>query len=232
MLSDFYEDSIKTLLGENKSNHVVQILKPTWKIYEQFVFFQVINILRTNGFSVRSTFDLEVLKELASGFCMVLENETMLIHVWYDKIIYLREDAANTGDLFFSTRMIQPDLRIDLYKKSEQPIFLSTVAMDAKHRKYKSLYNENYTSIVFTQLSKYNNIYYRGEHTVQSRRRSVVSSVLCVYSRDRDAPIKQEEIPLVFIQLFPELDHDQITGYPELRGEILDWLEENSTEMF
>jgi hypothetical protein len=229
LISDLYEEGRKVLFGEMKSNHVVQILKPTWKIYEQFVFFQVVDILRKHGFTVSDACDLDVLRELQSGYCMVMESEDLLVHIWYDKLIYLREDAIATGEAFFSTRLIQPDIRIDLYIKGDQPVFLSTIALDAKHRKYKSLHNQNFTSIVFTQLSKYNNIYFLGKNTAQSRRRSVVSSVICVYSRDRDAPIKQEEIPLVFIQLFPELDQDQITGYPELRAEITDWIDENKT---
>ncbi|MCS7464994.1 hypothetical protein N0M98_33465 [Paenibacillus doosanensis] len=225
-LTDLYEESRTSLIGNNKSNYVVPILKPTWKIYEQFVYFQVIDILRKCGFSVRPYSDAESLHDMASGHCIELEDDETILHVWYDKYVYIKEDAVASGDMFFSSRLIQPDIRIDMYKKEEQPVFLSTLAMDAKHRRYKSLHNENFTSNVSSQMLRYVQIFYRGEHTAASRRRPVVSSVLCVYSRDREAPIKKEELPIVFIQLFPEIDQNQLTGYKELMGEIHEWLKE------
>ncbi|WP_159885180.1 hypothetical protein [Paenibacillus puerhi] len=225
-LTELYEESSISLIGGSKSNHVVPILKPTWKIYEQFVYFQVIDILRKCGFSVRPSCDAESLRDMASGHCIELEDDGTILHVWYDKHVYIKEDAIASGDMFFSSRLIQPDIRIDMYKKEEQPVFLSTLAMDAKHRRYKSLHNENYTSNVSSQMLRYAQIFYRGEHTTASRRRPVVSSVLCVYSRDREAPIKKEELPIVFIQLFPEIDQNHLTGYRELKEEIHEWLKE------
>lgn len=225
-MTKLYEESSTSLIGSRKNSHVVPILKPTWKIYEQFVYFQVIDIIRKCGFSVKPSSIAESLREITSGHCTELENDGMILHVWYDKCVYIKEDAIAIGDMFFSSRIIQPDIRIDMYKKEENPVFLSTLAMDAKHRRYKSLHNENYTSNVSSQMLRYAQIFYRGEHTVASRRRPVVSSVLCVYSRDREAPIKKEELPIVFIQLFPEIDHDQLTGYKELMGEIHEWLKE------
>ncbi|CAG7651703.1 hypothetical protein ACFQI7_27905 [Paenibacillus allorhizosphaerae] len=225
-LTELYEKSSTLLIGNSKSNHVVPILKPTWKIYEQFVYFQVIDILRKCGFSVRPCCDVESLRDMASGHCIELEDDETILHVWYDKHVYIKEDAVASGDMFFSSRLIQPDIRIDMYKKEQRPVFLSTLAMDAKHRRYKSLHNENFTSNVSSQMLRYAQIFYRGEYTAASRRRPVVSSVLCVYSRDSEAPIKKEELPIVFIQLFPEIDHDQLTGYKELMGEIHEWLKE------
>lgn len=230
LISELYEEGKKVLFGNVKSQHVMQILKPTWKIYEQFVYFQVVDIFKRNGFRVSEECDVDSLLDLKTGYCIEMENESMLVHVWYDKLIYMREDAVATNELFFSPQLIQPDIRIDLYEKGGALAFLSSVALDAKHRKYKSLHNEKFTTHVVTQLSKYNNIYYLGKNTtLQNRRRSVVSTVICVYSRDRDAKVKQEEIPFVFIQLFPELDQDEITGYRELRDEIVGWVNENSS---
>lgn len=225
-LTELYEESSTSLIGNGKSQHVVPILKPTWKIYEQFVYFQVIDILRKCGFLVQTSCDVESLREMASGHCIELEDDETILHVWYDKQVYIKEDAIAIGDMFFSSRLIQPDIRIDMYKKEEHPVFLSTLAMDAKHRRYKSLHNENFTSNVSSQMLRYAQIFYRGEHTAASRRRPVVSSVLCVYSGDREAPIKKEELPIVFIQLFPEIDQDQLTGYKELMEEIHEWLKE------
>jgi hypothetical protein len=228
-LSDAYEDCRKVLHGEDKPNHIVQILKPTWRIYEQFSFFQVVTMIKNLGFELKSKLEIDALLDLHSGFLLELDNEQFLIHIWYDKLIYLREDAKSIGDFFFSTRLIQPDIRIDLYQKGDQPLFLSSIALDAKHRKYKSLYNENFTTNVFTQLSKYTSIYYQGLTTSLNRRRSVVSSVICLYSRDKDAPVLQEELPLVFIQLFPEINEDKITGRKELAKELAEWISQNET---
>ncbi|OMF70356.1 nuclease domain-containing protein [Paenibacillus sp. FSL R10-2748] len=229
LISDTYEDCRKVIHGETRPNHIVQILKPTWKIYEQFSFFQVVNIIKSLGFELKYQHKMDALLDLHSGFLLEFENENFLIHIWYDKLIYLREDAKNVGDLFFSTKLIQPDIRLDLYQKGDRPLFLSSIALDAKHRKYNSLYNENFTTNVFTQLSKYNSIYYQGLTTSLNRRRSVVSSVICLYSRDKDAPVLQEELPLVFIQLFPEINEDMITGSKELAKELADWISQNET---
>ncbi|WP_337102010.1 hypothetical protein [Paenibacillus sp. YIM B09110] len=227
-ICDLYEQSRKTLVGENKSNHIVQILKPTWKVYEQFVYFQVVEILRRDGFSMRNSYTLDDFREMPSGFGIELEKENLIVHIWYDKMIYMRGDTLTRDDLFYSPRLIQPDIRVDLYRKEEHSsVFLSTLAMDAKHRRYKALHNDNYSSNVYSQLSKYNTIFYRGEHTAVSYRRPVVDRVLCVYSRDREAPVKKEEHPFTFIQLFPEIDQDQITGFSELMGEISEWIEQS-----
>ncbi|UOK62204.1 hypothetical protein MT997_28460 [Paenibacillus sp. OVF10] len=99
--------------------------------------------------------------------------------------------------------------------------------MDAKHRRYKSLHNANYSSHVYSQLSKYSTIFYSGKHTAASYRRPVVDRVLCVYSRDHDVDIKIEGHPFTFIQLFPEIDQEQITGFLELLEEVSSWIEEN-----
>ncbi|SEG75564.1 nuclease domain-containing protein [Paenibacillus sp. UNC499MF] len=226
-ISDLYEEGSKVLRGETSAKHVVPILKPTWKIYEQFVYFQVVNMLRKQGYSVINHHDMERVRNLESGFCVELENESTIIHVWYDKVVQLRVDAENSGDLFYSSQqLIQPDIRIDLYKKSKKNMFIASLALDAKHRKYKSLHNANFTSIVYTQLSKYQSIFYSGEYSAQGRRRSVVHYVICVYSRDNDAHVKQEVLPHVFIQLFPDIDQDQMIGYEELSYELSQWLEE------
>ncbi|MFY0545426.1 hypothetical protein [Brevibacillus sp. H7] len=228
IVTDLYEAGRKILFTEGVSKHIIQILKPTWKIYEQFVYLQVVDMIRKYGFVPRGGFKLDDLQDIHSGFCMELEKENALINVWYDKSIHLREDALASGDNFFSTRVIQPDIRIDLYKKSESevPIFISCIVLDAKHRRYRSLHNENYTSIVYNQMTKYHHIYYLGENTVHNRRTTVVDSVLCIYSRDREAKIKQEVLPLVFIQFFPDIDQDNILGYKELDNEITHWLDE------
>lgn len=231
IISDAYEECKKIMYGQHKTNHIVQILKPTWKIYEQFAFFQVVSIIKNYGFKLKTQYEVEALLNLNSGFLVELENEQFFIHIWYDKLIYLREDAKSYGDFFFSTRLIQPDIRIDLFQKGDKPILLSSVAMDAKHRRYKNLYNDNFTTNVFTQLSKYNSIYYQGLTTLLNRRRPVVSSVICLYSRDKDAPIIQEELPLVFIQLFPETDQDIITGREELSQELFEWISQNETSL-
>ncbi|WP_431090357.1 DUF2357 domain-containing protein [Paenibacillus sp. 8b26] len=227
---ELYVDCKKSIFDDGNSKHVVQILKPTWKIYEQFVYFQVVSMLQKYGFGISDTCDLEKLQELNSGFCIELENEDLVAHVWYDKVIHLREDAKVYNDDFFASQLIQPDIRIDLYKKGEHHVFISMLVLDAKHRKYKSLFSDAFTSIVAIQLSKYQNIFYRGEHTVQSRRRSVISSVLCVYSRDTEAQVKTEDFPYVFIQLFPDLNKDQMIGYDELYQEFANWLNESKSE--
>ncbi|WP_010492520.1 nuclease domain-containing protein [Paenibacillus elgii] len=232
-ISDLYEEGRKTLIGESSAKHVVPILKPTWKIYEQFVYFQVVNMLRKQGFNVTNHHVMDNVRDMESGFCVELENESSIIHVWYDKVVQLRVDAENSCDLFYSSQqLIQPDIRIDLYKKGEKTMFIASLALDAKHRKYKSLHNANFTSIVYTQLSKYQSIFYSGENSAQSRRRNVVHYVICVYSRDNDAHVKQEVLPHVFIQLFPDIDHDQMIGYEELSNELSAWLKDMTKEYF
>ncbi|UOK62205.1 hypothetical protein MT997_28465 [Paenibacillus sp. OVF10] len=101
LIHDLYDQSKKSLIGEERSNHFIRVLKPTWKVYEQFVFFQMVEILRRVGFSVRSVYNIDELRELPSGFCMELESEEFIVHVWYDKVIYMPEDAKARGEFFF-----------------------------------------------------------------------------------------------------------------------------------
>lgn len=226
-ISQWVEEGRRVLLGQESARHIVRVLKPTWRMYEQFVYFQVVEIIKRMGFRSSSPAALDQLRELSSGTQLVLENEEYIIHAWYDRVVDLREDALRAGDFFFSRQVIQPDIRLDLYQKGDEPLLLSSVAMDAKHRKYKSLYNESYTNEVSTQLSKYLNINYAGQNTTRrNRRSSVVHRVICLYSKDNDAEVFHDEQPLLYIQLFPDVENGLITGQEELYREMAAWFEE------
>ncbi|MCD1257657.1 hypothetical protein B5M42_002235 [Paenibacillus athensensis] len=226
-ISEWVEEGRRVLHGRESTRHIVRVLKPTWKVYEQFAYFQVVEILKRMGFRASSQTALDQLRELRSGTQLVLENEEYIIHAWYDRVVDLREDALRAGDFFFSRQVIQPDIRLDLYQKGNDPFLLSSVAMDAKHRKYKSLYNQSYTNEVSTQLSKYLNINYAGQNTTsRNRRSSVVHRVICLYSKDDDAEVFHDEQPLLYIQLFPNIEDGLITGQDELYRELAAWFEE------
>jgi hypothetical protein len=227
VISYWVEEGRRVLLGRESARHIVRVLKPTWKVYEQFVYFQVVEIIKRMGFLASSPAAMDQLLELRSGTQLVFENEEYIIHAWYDRVVDLREDALLAGDFFFSPQVIQPDIRLDLYQKDKEPLLLSSVAMDAKHRKYKSLYNKSYTNKVSTQMSKYLNINYAGQNTTRrNRRSSVVHRVICLYSKDNDAEIFHDEQPLLYIQLFPNVENGLITGQEELYRELATWFEE------
>ncbi|WP_310831367.1 hypothetical protein [Paenibacillus pedocola] len=230
-ISQWVEEGRRVLLGQESAKHIVRVLKPTWKVYEQFVYFQVVELVKRMGFQVSLQVPLDQLRDLRSGTCLTLENDKYIIHAWYDRVVDLREDALRTKDQFFSRQIIQPDIRLDLYRKSDVPILLSCVAMDAKHRKYRSLYNEAYTNEVFTQLSKYLNIFFAGQNTTPRNKRStVVHRVICLYSKDDDANVFQDEQPLIYIQLFPDIENGNIIGSEELYRELSAWFEESVGE--
>ncbi|CQR52546.1 hypothetical protein [Paenibacillus riograndensis] len=230
-ISQWVEEGRRVLLGRESAKHIVRVLKPTWKVYEQFVYFQVVELVKRMGFQVSSHASWDQLRDLRSGTCLTLENDKYIIHAWYDRTVDLREDAFRTRDQFFSRQIIQPDIRLDLYKKGDVPMLLSCVAMDAKHRKYRSLYNEAYTNEVFTQLSKYLNIFYAGQNTTPRNKRStVVHRVICLYSKDDNADVFQDEQPLIYIQLFPNIEDGNIIGLEELYRELSAWFEETVGE--
>lgn len=228
-LTSLYEYSHKIIHEENGSNQEVRVLKPTWKIFEYYVYFQVIQTIKNLGFEINkfSTYQLEDLLSISSGSGMNLENEEFSINIWYDRQINLKQEADRLNDNYYSTQNMRPDIRIDLYQK-EQNTHLSTLILEIKHKRFRSLYNSKFTTSVVDQLSKYRLIYYSNRN-LKRRNSSVIDKVLCIYSFDESADVRIEGDPDTFIQLFPDMNSDLVIGQNELLEEIQSWMDDFCT---
>jgi hypothetical protein len=221
---------------KNIENTYVPVFKPTWQLFELYVLFNVIRIFKESGYTMitdlqnQFTNKREFIGTFNDGECFVLENETSVIEIWYEKQVTIIEIAEQQGEAFWADDrggVVCPDIRVDYYKKSgENQEFMGSLIIECKHRKLRDLYIPDSYSSTEAQLGKYHNILYLKENASQDlRERSAVKQVLCVFSGAKDDEMVVRGRRGKFYRLFPSLNEDelQIVGYDTLKEEILQW---------
>ncbi|TDL82098.1 hypothetical protein [Peribacillus frigoritolerans] len=237
VFSDLFNESKKIQKNEGDKKKYVPILKPTWKIFEYFCLFKVMEILKEDGYTLTEGITQNFInvynqEGIPEGKQFIMENKNSIIHIWFDKYLAFDDKEAEERDEnFYSFQdKRRPDIKLDYYHKQDDETywFRDSFVMDSKYRKMKSLYKSSYFNTTKHQLSSYSSIFYRGENTFTPYAHCV-SRVVCLYSKDSNNEVLTVNRPFTFIQLYPELvddfDEFRIIGHIELSNTMHEWIE-------
>ncbi|MFF2240712.1 hypothetical protein [Bacillus thuringiensis] len=232
-VQDIYDKTLLVEKEQGEQKHHTKLIKPTWKIYEYFCLFKVLDILQTIGYEltqgIPSNFMLMYHKnEIPGGTCFTLENSNSVLHVWYDyQLSSFAKEARDKGDTFFSpSPNNRPDIRIDAFRKGDnnELLFRDAVVLDAKFRQFKSLYTDEYLTQEQTQLYNYQ-IFQCCCPLKAPEGSKRVEKVICLYPSVKETDPIQDKDNLLFVKLFPSLTkNEKIVGENELLEFLQSWI--------
>lgn len=238
LLDEIYNESLKMKKEEGDKTRVIPILKQTWKLFEYFSLFKVLETFKDDGYVLTEGMDQHFIniynqEGIPEGRCFVLEKDDSIIHVFYDKYLAVTEREANArGEKFYaSLDNKRPDIKIDAYKKKEDGSlwFNSSFIFDAKYRRRSSIYQSNYLMSSHSQLQNYYSVFYFGDNRLNNKM-LCVDSVCCLYTKDPNSPIKDFKHPITYIQLYPNIDEQTgenvVVGEIELKDVLTTWIKD------
>lgn len=180
LMFDYLYKSFQQLeKGKKKNQQINPKLKPTWLVYEYFVFFVAIDSLLSLGFKFPKHDDLQ--EQLLSSFYyneglvdgtivkLVSREFGFSIDVVYNEEVETSsESALRKNKHFFTNRFNKkPDIKIDLYgNKNGEKKFLSSFIFEVKYRPLENIYHPKGSTKVMEQMDFYRAINYVKDYGV------------------------------------------------------------------
>ncbi|WP_336769704.1 DUF2357 domain-containing protein [Bacillus bombysepticus] len=232
-VQDLYDQTLLVEKEKGDKKQHTKLIKPTWRIYEYFCLLKVLDIMQKIGYQLMDGIPYNFMllyhkNEIPESICFTLENSDSVLHIWYDYQLSLNpKEAKEKKDAFFSPwGNNRPDIRIDAFRKGENGELLlrDAVVLDAKFRKFSSLYTDEYLTKVQTQLYSYSGFRccYDSKAPEGSQR---VEKVICLYPSTKETEPYLERYDLEYIKLFPSLlDNERIVGEFELYELLRAWI--------
>ena len=211
-------------LRAGEKGRVVSSFKPTWQLYELYVLFQTIRVMQKLGFALEEGW----VEENTNSFFVDLEKETV-VRMENDNysacVVYnqLLPKQASPDQPFYSEENARPDVKIDFYE-SQSRKHVNSLVVDAKYKRYISLFDENIDTDAVKQAKRY-------RHTIeyitpeQAEPKSVVSLVIFAYPRDPyyNKVVQWEDYDrIAFCQLSP--DGESVFGLENFTSVIEKWI--------
>lgn len=216
---------------------LLPVYKPTYVLYEYFVYFVVIECLQSLNFHFPSGFDLNdqlqfsLYKDgLADGTAISLNsvNGRCFIEVIYNDEMELNSKLAiEKNKHFFSTKFRKkPDIKIDLYEICDrQKVYHSSFVLEVKYRPLFNIYQENGSTSTMEQMDEYRGIKYTD--SLGNIKHNIIDEVVCVYpGSDLNKRLFNTDYGY-FLELYPDDQEgsDILVGENELRELLAKWIE-------
>jgi hypothetical protein len=216
----------------------LSVLKPTHKLYEYYIFFVTMHILRdmefiSNDSSLYDQLMLYFNKEgLREGTTLSVVKDNVKINVVYDEAVEPNENLAleNNKHFFSNEYNRQPDIRIDMYTfNNVRWNYESSIVIEVKYRPFNNIYVQNGQTSVMNQLDKYHQIQYVNLND-KGKREYIrdMHKIICVCP-DNSMPKSMNTSYGLFLKIYPRKLEDGIfenAGKDTLRECIEDWLEQ------
>lgn len=216
---------------------IIPAYKPTYLLYEYFVYFVVIESLQYLNFHFPADYDLKEQLKLSlykdgldDGTKITLENEerSCLIEVIYnEELEYNSRLAIEKNKHFFSTKFRKkPDIKVDLYKMQDhQKIFQSSFVLEVKYRPLYNIFQEYGSTSTMEQMDDYRGIKYTDDKG--KIKFNIVKEVVCIYPGDDYKEVLFNTDYGYFLQLFPDdqEESDLLIGVNELQKLLTEWID-------
>lgn len=216
-----------------KEEEIVPVSRPTYLLYEYYVFFSVLDALQNLDYHFPPNSQL---KDQLQAFLykdgimdgtalrMLSADGRSYIRIVYNEEVERRSQyALEKQKHFFSLKSHRkPDIKIDLYD-CETDEFKSSYVVEVKYRPLYSIYQPNGSTPAMEQMDDYRGIsYIRNKGIIEH---SVVKDVICAYPGNEHA---EKLIPSdygYFLQMYPEGESDITVGEKELTELLSIWIE-------
>lgn len=215
-------------------------LKPTYLLYEYFVYFTSINVLMELGFevdglSVSKQLEPSILNEdLMDGSMVVVKRNKEIFHIVYNELIDSNYDQIQwkQGKLFSGEESRKPDVRLDYYiEKNNVKIFQWSILIEVKYSPLYNIYQQLGNTKAMEQMYKYWSIKYVCEENSRKKyMRNPIKEVICIYPGGHSYRMIEDGCG-VFLQMYPaknEKDEQVIIGANELKTIITRLIDEYS----
>ncbi|MGZ9587279.1 nuclease domain-containing protein [Paenibacillus marinisediminis] len=207
--------------------HAGTVSRPTPVLYEYYVFFKMIDVVKNMGFRViednvySQADNLLSMQGLKDGSYVMLERDKQRIGIIYDELIESHADTARSrGTYFYSSELKRkPDIRLDLYQADQ---YLSSLICEVKYRPWHAIRHAIVNTETMIQMAKYWAIGYITEQGKYVR--NPVHQVICIFPGAEDQPILDEGQQGLFLQLYPR-SLTETVGENELRDILRGWLD-------
>jgi len=211
------------------------VYRPTYELYEYFVFLSVMSIMIELGFDAFTDPIREQListffeSGLIDGTTVSYQKENKRVDIIYEGLVEPNDNVAIKKEThFFSSRNHRkPDIRMVMYVIGEgQMSYHSSFIIEVKYRPLINIYSQIGNTEAMDQMNDYWNItYVYNENGEIKYNRNSIKHVVCVYPGDKYAEIQEKSAPGEFLQYYPSQNEDIIVGKEELKILINTWLE-------
>jgi hypothetical protein len=201
----------KTNLQSNQPLFLL-VYKPTFLIYEYYVYFALLSILQDMGFvpntpvkeQIQSYFYLDGLQD---GTTVILEKEDIRLQVVFNELIETHPlIALSKGSNFYNGEDTKkPDIRIDYFQqKNKEWEYQSSVIVEVKYSPMYNIFQSIGNTKATEQMYKYWSIKYVEEKDGKRVfHRRAIYEVVCVYPGSQVHAKKIESGCGVFLQFYP-----------------------------
>ncbi|MFD3450049.1 hypothetical protein ACFDTO_36345 [Microbacteriaceae bacterium 4G12] len=219
------------------------VYKPTFLIYEYYVYFAFIQILEDMGFHAQIPLRQQIeasfyLDGLQDGTTVVLEKEDIHLRIVFNELIETHPLVAlSKGSNFYNGEDTKkPDIRIDYYKKEqEQYCYQSSVIVEVKYSPMYNIFQPVGNTKATEQMYKYWSIKYvyeqDGKHFFHRR---AIHEVICVYPGSQIHAKKIEAGCGIFLQFYPyktKQGEEKLAGRGDVIKLFRTWLQLEEEEM-
>ena len=228
------------LLLENHMKKIkFPVYKPTYELYEYYVYLSIINLFQEIDFHTEQDTITEQLMTtffengLKDGTKVNLQKDNLQVDIVYDEMVEHSDNAAiEKGTHFYSGGVHRkPDIRIDLYKNSRK--YSSSFIIEVKYSPFINIYNDQGKTKAMEQMTDYWNIMHVNQVEGQNEyNHRAINSVVCVYPGKENQPIVNRSGFGVFLQFYPSEESGDlydIVGKSELKNLISHWLDTYQT---
>ncbi|MGM9987934.1 MAG: hypothetical protein ACI35O_12005 [Bacillaceae bacterium] len=208
-------------------------LKPTYLLYEYFIFFSSINVLMDLGFQVEGASVEEQLQatilndDLLDGSKVTLKKGEHVFQVVFNELIDGNYDQTQwrKGKLFSGEESKKPDVRLDYYIEDEQgQAFKWSILLEVKYSPLFNIYQQLGNTKAMEQMYKYWSIKYVHEENGRKKYvRNPIKEVICVYPGGYHYRMIEDGCG-IFLQMYPQKDGagaHTIIGSNELKNILI-----------
>ncbi|MGL4522719.1 MAG: hypothetical protein ACRCWQ_09240, partial [Bacilli bacterium] len=198
--------------------------KKTWKLYEYYSLFQIIDVFLRAGYVCVQQPKTHTLHHIRSegiqeksAFVFVKDGQKIEIHYEKDLPTSLYHAQSLNEHIYALGLHKKPDFRIDYYVQQQNEwVFQKCRVVDAKFRKLSNIKNEQRVTTAQRQLFSYWQIAHRDAD------RPVVSDVICLYANDGIDNTIEREQTIVYLKLFPDMENETDSGAVQLSSLLVD----------
>lgn len=212
------------------------VYKPTFLIYEYYIFFAILSILQEIDFvppipvktQIQSFFYLDGLQD---GTTVTLEKENMRLQVVFNELIETHPlIALSKGSNFYNGEDTKkPDIRIDYFQQiNEEWVYQSSIIVEVKYSPMYNIFQPIGNTKATEQMYKYWSIKYVTEKDGKRQfHRRAIHEVVCVYPGSQVHAKKIESGCGIFLQFYPYTTKqgvEQLMGKREFIRLFEEWL--------
>ncbi|MCP8969231.1 hypothetical protein [Ectobacillus ponti] len=222
--------------GQTSKPTFLLVHKPTFLLYEYYMYFAVIEAMQELGFRAAPSVAEQIqthfyLDGLQDGTTIVLVKGDIQLRIAFNELIETHPlIALSKGSNFYNGEDTKkPDIRLDCYRCTEGgEVYQSSVIIEVKYSPMYNIFQPVGNTKATEQMYKYWSIkHVREQDGRRQFHRRAIYEVICVYPGSQMHPRRIDTGCGIFLQFYPYLTkqgQEQVVGKRELQRIMREWL--------